>query len=830
MPKTALSLSSDPVLAFQSSMADAGVLCPELLVADGILHRFKDGEDKNRSRNGWYVLYLDGIPAGAFGSWKTGLSETWSMKSRDAMTQAERQAWQKQMKEAKAKREAEQEKIHAEARKKAKGVWQVANTDPTHHPYIKSKQITPYGIKQRGTTLIIPLRDSENVLRSLQFINNDGSKRFLTGGKISGCYCAIGSIKDKLFVCEGYATGATLHETTGEAVAIAFDCGNLLPVSKALREKYPDTEIVICADNDAWTDGNPGVTKAKEAAKSVDGKLAIPQFKETTSGPTDFNDLRQLEEIDAVKEQILRAKPLTSIRSDGSSEVSKDKGTDLTNPDSIHKPVAVIDNVAAPSIPFIQNKIKLLANLSSIEYDQVRRNEAKQLGIRVSTLDAKVQTERLQYFQNDTKQGNVFLNDPEPYPESVNINDVLDEISQLFTKYLVLPEGAAEILTLWAAHTHVFDAFQHTPRLNITSPESECGKTLLLDVLETVTPKSLRTENVTTAVLFRIIDKESPTLLIDEYDTFLKGNNELRGGLNAGHKRGGQHLRCDGDSNEVKAFKTFAPVALAGIRALTGTLSSRSIVIQLKRAKKSEIKQHFDSRHIEHEQKLIRKLARWAKDNAEQLKAIEPELPPDLYNRPADNWRPLFAIAENVGEGWPERLKNAYVLLTNNEDVEDTASVMLLEDINGIFETKYTDKITSSEIVDELANMEERPWPEWGKAGKPITTRQIARLLKPFGIKPKTLRFETSTKKGYIIDNFKDTFERYLDNGSVTSSQSNENKDLDDNLSVTELDNVTDQKSPKPALNKDCYVVTDHNTNVEEREEYTSSDRTEVEL
>ena len=183
-------LTSDPEIDFQSAMADAGVICPDIPAMDGTLHRFTAEGDKNGSNNGWYVLYGDSLPAGAFGNWKTGQSETWCLKSKEAMSTAERQEWQQRMKQASQEREKEQAKRQADARTKAKGVWQAATTDPTNHPYVTSKQISPYGIRQRGETLVIPLRDSENVLHTLQFIDADGNKRFLTGGKVNGCYCA----------------------------------------------------------------------------------------------------------------------------------------------------------------------------------------------------------------------------------------------------------------------------------------------------------------------------------------------------------------------------------------------------------------------------------------------------------------------------------------------------------------------------------------------------------------------------------------------------------------------------------------------------------------
>jgi len=290
-------LSIAPVFAFQSAMVDAGLICPDLPVADGIIHRFTVEGDKNGSLNGWYVLYGDDLPAGAFGTWKTGLSETWSAKRKVSMTPAEHQVWQQRMKKASQEREKEQTKRHAEAQEKAKEEWQVATADPNNHPYLKSKQISHCGIRRRGERLVIPLRDSEGILHSLQYIDGEGNKQFLTGGRIKGCYCTIGPMKERLYLCEGYGTGATIHEATSETVAVAFNTGNLMSVSKALRGKYPDTEMVICADDDQWTNGNPGMTKAREAAEAINAKITYPEFQDTSTKPTDFNDLCQLEGI-----------------------------------------------------------------------------------------------------------------------------------------------------------------------------------------------------------------------------------------------------------------------------------------------------------------------------------------------------------------------------------------------------------------------------------------------------------------------------------------------------------------------------------------------------
>ncbi len=458
-----------------------------------------------------------------------------------------------------------------------------------------------------------------------------------------------------------------------------------------------------------------------------------------------------------------------------------------------------------------EQAIRELAELTPLQYDRVREERASELGAQLSTLDKEVKAAR-----KDIQADRFELEAPEPWLEPVNGPEVLNDVADMFNSYLVLPEGAAEVLALWAAYTHAFDAFVHSPRLNITSPEKECGKTLLLDVIETVTPRPIRSEGITTAVLIRIIDKKSPIILIDEYDTFLTENRELGGALNAGHKRGGQHLRCEGDNNEITAYKTFCPVALAGIRDLPATLASRSIVIQLKRALKGEVRKRFDSRHTDREKELNRKLARWAKDNFSSLQKSDPPMPPDLFNRQADNWRPLFSIAEAAGPEWIERAKAALVSL-RREESEDTAGIMLLEDIRSLFNELDIDKITSKELVEHLVKMEERPWPEFGKTGKEITTRKIAKLLKPFGIKPETHRFGEDTHKGYELEPFKDVFRRFLDDLSVTPSQLSKDGQYGENAKVTDVTHVTDQSvtdvteqnDRKPAQDKDCYRVTD---------------------
>ena len=254
------------------------------LVPDGKLRRYRVEGDKGGSTNGWYVLHSHPILAGAFGSWKTGESHNWHEVRAKPPTQAERDALRKHLQATQAARVVEQGRVHAEAQAKAARLWGQARPATNAHPYLQRKRIGAIGIRQLRDMLLIPARDAAGTLHTLQFISPDGSKRFLSGGRIAGCYYAMGRPAGSLLLCEGYATAATVFQATGEATAVAFNAGNLPTVARALRAKFPRLRIVVCADNDAATPGNPGLTKATEAARAVGGFVAVPRFEGVRHG------------------------------------------------------------------------------------------------------------------------------------------------------------------------------------------------------------------------------------------------------------------------------------------------------------------------------------------------------------------------------------------------------------------------------------------------------------------------------------------------------------------------------------------------------------------
>lgn len=272
---------SDFKRQFMAALVESGLaMFKGEAIGDGDLHRYRVDGDKSGSLNGWYVLNLDGKPFGAFGSWKTGQSCTWTPSRPETMNPAERAELAARMESAKRAREVEQAKVRAEAAARALALWAKARPANNQHPYLARKRVQAYGVRVLGPSLVIPLRDVDGELHSLQFIAEDGRKTFLTGGRKRGCYFSIGRPGGDLCICEGYATAASIHEATGYATASAFDAGNLEPVARSLRGKFPRLRLILCADNDTETDGNPGLRYAEAAARAVRGFLAVPRFEE----------------------------------------------------------------------------------------------------------------------------------------------------------------------------------------------------------------------------------------------------------------------------------------------------------------------------------------------------------------------------------------------------------------------------------------------------------------------------------------------------------------------------------------------------------------------
>jgi len=760
---------------FRQAIADAGLEPPAEIIPDGKIHRFASS-GKRGDAAGWYVLHTDDPPAGAFGCWREGISETWCARDKAHLSEAERQAFRERVqaarKEADRLRQQAQERAAEEARRR----WEAAEPADPGHPYLQAKGIQPHGLRQEGSYLLVPVRGITGEWQSLQTIGPDGAKRFLPGGKVAGGAHWLGKRRDgaPVLLCEGFATAASLHEATGHLVVVAFNAGNLLPVAKAVREKLPDARLIIAADNDYATDGNPGLTKAKEAARAVNAALCWP---EGISG-TDFNDLHQERGLAAVRATVDSAEP--------------------------------VEDEAGEEPETLAQAVERLAALPVLEYEQRREQEARRLKVRVGVLDAEV-TKARRAMEKEAGS-DALVEEAEPWPEPVAGGELAGEIRALLERHAVLPPGAATAITLWLLGTWTHDAFGIFPKLLITSPEMRCGKTTVLSLIGAVAARSMLVSNITPAAIFRTIEAARPTLLIDEADTFLGNNDELRGVINSGHTRSGAFvIRTVGDDHTPRKFSTWAPMAIAMIRRPAGTIIDRSIVIELRRKLPGERVERLPLDLEAGSLPLRQRLARWAQDSMEALRRARPELPACNNDRALDNWTPLLAIADAIG--WRSEAIEAFGVLGAADD-DESAGPLLLEDVRAYFDERPgVERVHSIDLVDWLTDLEERPWGEW-KRGKPMTTNTLAKMLKPYGVKSRQIRIGMENRHGYRKRDFEDAWRRYTPlppapppEQNATTLQANDGAGFRPIQNATQEEDVAFRNRRKASAGAGCSVV-----------------------
>ena len=392
-------------------------------------------------------------------------------------------------------------------------------------------------------------------------------------------------------------------------------------------------------------------------------------------------------------------------------------------------------------------EIQRLAELSPMEYERKREAAAARLGVRASVLDAEVKQRRPKP-EKDAKGSAVELYEPEAWAEPVNGAQLLDEIKAAILRHMVMGDAQAAAVALWIVHSQSFELVPYTPRLLITAPERECGKTLLMwDLIGPMTRRPMEVEIMKVAPFFRLAEEHQPTYLIDEVDTFVKEDSDLISALNSGITPKGRVPRCMGDDNEVRLFRTWCPVAMAGIKLgdkLPGSTVSRCIVVLLDRATPGQLVEEdifHEATHGPALRRLGQKVRRWCDDNAEAICRHRPALPAGVHNRQADKWRPLFTIAELAGDHWPAVAKRA---LEAQEDIsEPTRAQELLADTHRVMDGKARD-IATEDLIKKLCEIEESPWRDYNfrardEDARRIQPKQLAGLLKGY-VKPKQVR------------------------------------------------------------------------------------------
>jgi putative DNA primase/helicase len=377
--------------------------------------------------------------------------------------------------------------------------------------------------------------------------------------------------------------------------------------------------------------------------------------------------------------------------------------------------------------------------------------------------------ERVMSVHNTPSDGRLALPDAEPWPEGVQLRAVLDDLVALLHRYIAFTDNEARAVALWITFTHAYEAAFIAPILGITSATKGCGKTTLLEMLHGLVRRPVIVSNLTGPVLYRLIEKRVPTLLIDEADTFLPMRQELTGILNSGHtKSGAQVLRTVGTEYEVRAFSTWCPKAIAMIGELPDTLDHRAIPVRLRRALPGERKERLRLDRLgETLEPYRRKLARWALDNVDTLTLAEPILPEEMGDRAQDNWRLLLAIADAAGDEWGRAARVSARSLSGTHRGDNSAQVQLLSDVRIVLEAWPADRISSHDLLDRLVALEGRPWADTGY-GKPLNQHRLSRMLRAFSgpdglpLGTRDVWFGDWNRKGYHVADFSDAFGRYL--------------------------------------------------------------------
>jgi hypothetical protein len=348
---------------------------------------------------------------------------------------------------------------------------------------------------------------------------------------------------------------------------------------------------------------------------------------------------------------------------------------------------------------------------------------------------------------------------------------LLKELHAALCRYVAFPTAeAADATTLWVAATHAQPAWEHAPRLAVVSPLKRCGKSRLVDVVAETCHTPLITVNATIAAVVRSIGEDPPTLLVDEADTLwgtkkqADSNEDLRGLLNAGHQRNRPMLRWDITTRSLDQLDTFAMAMLASIGDLPDTIMDRAVVIRMRRrAPGEQVDPYRTRRDAPPLHQLRDRLTGWAREHLKELHHAAPVMP--LEDRAADTWEPLIAIADLAAGEWPERARAAATAMTRAESQQEedsTASVRLLADLREVFDQAGADALYTTIILERLHKIDDAPWADW--YGHPLTTRDLAKLLRPYDIRPKSVREHGTgdSLRGYARNDLHEPWARYL--------------------------------------------------------------------
>ncbi len=404
----------------------------------------------------------------------------------------------------------------------------------------------------------------------------------------------------------------------------------------------------------------------------------------------------------------------------------------------------------------------------------------------------------------------------EPWPDPVLLADVLTDAAAYLRRFAILPDNAAEVLSLWAAMTWTFESFDRIPLLLLTSPAPRSGKSTVLELLGRLVARPLATVSVSPAVLYRIIGQARPTIMLDEADTLLKDSPDLTAIVNAAHAReSARVVRCHPETLEPEVFTCYAPIALAGNNPrMADATRDRTIAVKMRRKGADERCDKARARVVKPAAlPIVQKFARLSLDLPAMLEEVEcPPMPDCLHDRAADCWEPLFHLAEVAGGPWPDAVRIAATATAAGSDDAETMGIRLLSDLRDLFASEDADRLSSERIVECLGSDKEGPWGEEPR----LTQHRLARWLKPFGITSKGIRMpDGRTPKGYLLTDLEAVFSRYLPGTpktSATTPQASNDTAKPDFQTATLTHPVAFEKSQITASDRPCGVVADIST------------------
>lgn len=497
------------------------------------------------------------------------------------------------------------------------------------------------------------------------------------------------------------------------------------------------------------------------------------------------------------------AEPQSPLTLEQESALEKALAAVKHDPGAVFEPAALDAIRAARQVPAryarIRHAVKQAANVPMAEFDRLTQPES-------------------------TEDGSEMFPAVDPWPEPVDGAALLDDLETQYGRFVVAERETLRAAALWCAFTWCHDNATVSPLAHISAPEKRCGKTVLLSCLNQTVARPLPVSSISSAALFRAVEKWRPCLLVDEADSFMGDNEDLRGVINSGFNRESAYvIRCAGDDNEPTRFATFAPKVLCGIGNLPGTIMDRSIPLRLRRKKAGESAERLRHSDPTVWEQLRRRLARWSADNEPRVRLARPPDIEGLNDRAQDAWEPLQQVAAVAGGDWPTKARNAALALHGMEEDTPSIGAELLADIKTAFDERRADRLFSVDLLTTLLDDEEAPWGTWNR-GKPMTARQLAKRLGEFQVRSGDVRIGATVRKGYRLEQFKDAFARYLPAApsftSATTLQPSNHAASSDFQSATEVDDVAEQKPLKASDGAGCSGVADKNPVTGEPEDW----------